>query len=506
MDVREILRQMRAGESDRAVSRSLKVDRATVKRYRAWAKEEGLLDGALPPIEALEKLLTESQGVKAPPQNISSVEPYRELVEELRSQGVNIKTVWYRLKERGFEGSMHCVYRFVWGQEGKDQDLTCRVERAPGEEAQVDFGYAGYMLDETGKLRKAWAFVMTLSWSRHMYVEFVFDQKLSTWLSVHVNALAYFGGVVSRIVCDNLKAAIVRASWTGDLPEVQWAYRELAEHYHFLIGPCRPRTPQHKGKVERGVAYVKGSFLAGRETLRLKEANRLVRSWCLQEAGQRIHGTTKQQPLVRFEQTEQATLQTLPERPYELAVWKQVKLHRDGYVIFENAYYSAPFRLVGQAVWVRGSHADVKIYTADYQLVATHQRVETGGRQTHPDHLVSYKQPGVLWDAAFVRTKADQIGSATRQTIELLLSTPIIDPLPTTRRVLKLADRYSPERLEAACTRALAYGETSYTTIKGILKQNLEALPLSASSTTAPATTFVRSPEELLGNLVAVQL
>src|SRR5881227_279771 len=88
----------------------------------------------------------------------------------------------------------------------------------------------------------------------------LFDQKLSTWLQVHVNAFGYFGGVVSRIVCDNLKAAIVRASWTGDLPEVQWAYRELAEHYHFLIGPCRPGTPQHKGKVERGVAYVKGSF------------------------------------------------------------------------------------------------------------------------------------------------------------------------------------------------------------------------------------------------------
>lgn len=506
MDVREILRQIRAGESERAISRSLKIDRATVKRYRVWAQEKGLLEEKLPPVEELGRLLKENMVEQAAPQNVSSVEPYRQMVEDLRKQGVNIKTVWYRLKERGFSGSMHCVYRFVWQLEGQDKKLTTRVETEPGEEAQVDFGYAGYMLDETGKARKAWAFVMTLSWSRHMYVEFVFDQRLSTWLQVHVNAFEFFGGVVGRVVCDNLKAAIVRASWTGDLPEVQWAYRELAEHHHFLIGPCRPRTPQHKGKVERGVAYVKGSFLAGREMMSLKGANGLVRAWCGGEAGHRIHGTTRQEPLARFEQTERAVLQALPSTPYELTVWKQVKLHRDGYVIFENAYYSAPFRLVGESLWIRGSHADVKIYTADYQWVASHQRVEAGGRQTHPDHLVPYKQPGVLWDAAFVQAKAGQIGSATHQTVQGLLNTPVIDPLPTARRLLKLAERYSPERLEAACARAQAYSDTTYTTIKGILKQNLETLPIPTSSITPPAATFVRSAEELLGSLAAVQL
>jgi len=90
--------------------------------------------------------------------------------------------------------------------------------------------------------------------------------------------------------------------------------------------------------------------------------------------------------------------------------------------------------------------------------------------------------------------------------VQALLNTPVIDPLPTARRLLKLAERYSPERLEAACARALTYGETSYTTIKGILKQNLETLPIPASSITPPATVFVRSSEELLGSLAAVQL
>ena len=290
------------------------------------------------------------------------------------------------------------------------------------------------------------------------------------------------------------------------MPEVQWAYRELAEHYQFLIGPCRPATPQHKGKVERGVGYVKGSFLAGRDMMTRREANWAARAWCLEEAGQRVHGTTRQQPLVRFEQTERATLRALPSAAYELAVWKQVKLHRDGYIVFENAYYSAPFRYVGQSLWVRGTRTDVKLYTSDYQAVASHSRVEAGQRQTQPDHVVPYKQPGLFWNAQTVQDKAAQIGSATLQTVQALLGTPVIDPLPTTRRLLKLAEQYTPERLEAACARALVYGDTTYTTVKGILKQNLEGLPIPTSSITPPATTFVRSPQELLGNLAEVQL
>ena len=122
-----------------------------------------------------------------------------------------------------------------------------RVEVKPGEEAQVDFGYAGRMIDPAdGSLRKAWVFTMVLSFSRHQYVEFVFDQKVETWLALHQHAFAYFGGVPERVVLDNLKAAIVRACW--DDPQVQRSYRECAEHYGFLISPCRPGTPEHKGK------------------------------------------------------------------------------------------------------------------------------------------------------------------------------------------------------------------------------------------------------------------
>lgn len=403
MQIREMLRQIRAGESDRAIHRNLGVHRATIKKYREWAEEQGLLEGELPPVEELQQKIAASLPENAPPQNRSNVAEYHALVIKLREQGVKMTAVYARLQEQGFEGSYSAVQRYVRRLEPKQPDITVRVERAPGEEAQVDFGYAGYMLDEQGQRRKAWGFVMTLSWSRHQYVEFVFDQKVETWLQLHRNAFEFFNGVPGRIVPDNLKAAVVKASWDGSDPHIQWAYRECAEHYGFLIAPCRPYTPQHKGKVERGVGYVKDNFLAGRDEMRLSQANRDVRKWCLATAGRRVHGTTKQQPLERFEQTEKEQLQALPQQPYEMTSWKQVRLHRDCYLVFENAYYSAPFRYVGQQLYVRGSRREVKIFTVNYALIATHSRAEQPGeRLTHLDHLPPHKIKGLQIGRAHV--------------------------------------------------------------------------------------------------------
>lgn len=504
MEVREILRQIRAGESDHAVRRNLGVHRATVKKYREWAAAQGMLEGDLPPVEELQARLTATMPVPPPPRQVSSVEPYRAQVEKLRADGLRISAIYARLQEQGFGGTYAAVQRFVRRLEPRPVDVTVRVERAPGEEAQVDFGYAGYMLDEEYQRRKAWGFVMTLSHSRHQYVEFVFDQRLDTWLELHRHAFEFFGGVPQRLVTDNLKAAIVRACWEGTDPQVQWAYRECAEHYGFLIAPCRPRTPQHKGKVERGVDYVQNNFLAGRGELSLAQANRAARDWCLTQAGQRIHGTTKHRPLEQFEQVERAALQPLPTQPYELAVWKKARLHRDCYVVFDNAYYSAPFRYVGQTLLVRGSRRDVKLYTGEYELIATHTRAtQPGDRTTLLDHLPPYKADGVIWNEELALARATDIGPATYQTVVHLLSDEVLDPLPKTKRLLALAKTYNPLRLEAACARALAYDDPAYQTVKRILKHGLEEQrEIRPSYLPAMATIFVRPVADLVGGVL----
>ena len=204
MDTREMLRRLRKGQSNRAIAKAMKVNRKTVSRYRSWATEQGLMEGPLSSLSDLQRLLDETMAGSPPPQNTSTVEPYRELVVKLREQKVEIAAIHERLREREYFGSYSAVYRFVRNLEPKEPEVMVRVETPPGEEGQVDFGFAGMMIDpETGALRKTWVFVMVLSWSRHQYAEFVFDQKVETWLRLHRNAFAFFGGYMrNRQVLD----------------------------------------------------------------------------------------------------------------------------------------------------------------------------------------------------------------------------------------------------------------------------------------------------------------
>lgn len=518
VDIRTLLMHLRAQDSDRRVSRETKVARVTVRRYREWAQRHGLMEGAMPCLEELQRLLDSSLPRLRAPQNESSVEPFRELVLVLRREQVEMKALWHRLRERGYEGSYSSVYRFVKTLEASVPEAVVRVETPPGEEAQVDFGELGRMLDgATGQVRRAWAFVMTLSWSRHQYVEAVFDQKVATWLGLHVRAFEFFGGCPRRITTDNLKAAIIKASWHD--PQVNRAYGECAEHYGFLIAPCRPRTPQHKGKVESGVHYVKRNFMAGRsllygqgQPLELQRTNQELRRWCLEEAGTRCHGTTREAPLARFE-TERGHLQPLPLTAYDVAEFKQVKLHRDCHVVFDNSYYSAPCRLIGQQLWVRGGLGSVRLYDEAHQCVATHDRsARPGQRQTHPDHLPPYKLPGLLQTRQSCLAQASDCGPHTLQLVQELLGDSVLERLPTAGRLVRLATRFSAARLEAACGRAISFGDFSYGTVKRILEEGLEQQPLSvAPAQGTPATVwsvdqgaalaFARNPHEILGHL-----
>jgi transposase len=500
MEIREIVRQLRAGESSHAIARNPGLHRKTIRRYKRWAEQVGLLRGEEFSPRQLEALASESFKPNLPPQQVSSVTPYEELVKAMLKAELDGTVIWRRLQERGYSGSLSSIYRFIRRQAPSEIEAYVRIETEPGEEAQVDFGYVGWLLDDDGEPGKAWAFVMTLSWSRHMYVEFVFDQQVDTWLNCHANAFEFFQGVPKRIVLDNLKSGIILR--TQDDAHVQQAYRECAEHYGFIVSPCRVRKPEHKGKVERGVGYVQRAFLAGRGPLSLVEANRLVRLWCCGEAGLRKHGTTKQKPLERFMQTEGDALRPLPRQPYDRGIWKSAKLHRDCYIVFEGAFYSAPFRLVGQTLLVRGGTRDVQIFTTDYQWVATHDRAKAEGeRLTHPAHLPPQKLPGAMLSMEAAQEAAADIGPATARLVQSLLDDPLLDRRDNVRRVLALRERYGDYRLEAACERALYFGDPSLTMLKRILERALDSQPLPEPARTAAGRTFARTAAEILGAL-----
>jgi transposase len=499
LDVRELIRRWQAGETDRAIARELHVARKTVVKYRAWAEREGWIEGRLPTLEELDARVRALLPHCNLPRTPFKAEPFRERIEALRREGVEMQAIFQRLRaEQGYDGSYSALYRYVRHLEERTPTAFVRLEWDPGEEAQVDFGSAGMMIDPaTGQLNRAWAFVMTLSYSRHQYATFVFDQSVKTWLRCHREAFEYFGGIPKRIVIDNLKAAIVRAVWQD--PVVQRSYREFAEHYGFLIAPCRPRAARHKGKVESGVRYVKRNFLAGRPPGELPAENAALRRWVEEIAGVREHGTTKEQPRVRFDSAERAALLPLPESAYDLGVWKRAKLHPDCHVVIEAAYYSAPHRLIGQTLWVRTNGHDVVIFH-HYERVATHRWGPRGTRRTHPDHYPPEKQAYLMATPGWCRMKAITIGPSATAVVERLLAERPLDRLRAVQAILRLADQHGSVRLEAACRRALHFGEVGYRTLKRILEQRLDAEPLPDAEPAVPLRQtylFARSGSEI---------
>lgn len=477
LDLRELIRRLRSGQSHRGIARDLGVARKTVRRYQAWAQCQDLLTGPLPSAADLNRRINASVGPSHLTRQAFKAERHRAVIEKLREKGVEMKAIHQRLQEdHDFTGSYSALRRYVRHLEPVEPEAYVRIEVAPGAEAQVDFGSAGEMVDpETGEVRRAWVFVMTLSHSRHQFATFVFDQKVETWLHCHRQAFEYFGGVPARIVVDNLKAAIVRAVLHD--PVAHRSYRECAEHYDFLISPCRPRTPRHKGKVESGVKYLKRNFLAGKDFRDILVANEKLLWWIETVAGVRCHGTTKQQPLERFRQVEQAALTPLPKVPYDLGVWKKAKLHPDCHVVADGAYYSAPHRLIGEQLWVRTNGRDVCIFH-DYERLATHRWGPPGTRRTIRAHYPPEKAAWMMATPRFCRQRAREIGEATSEFMERLLGDHPMDRLRGAQGVIRMATKYGPQRLERACYRALCFEEISVTSLKRILEKGLEAEPL----------------------------
>lgn len=500
LDIRELIRQFRAEQPTAAAAQAVGAARNTAARYRRWAKKQGWLDKnrAMPSEEEVAQAMEQIR--VAAPQTVSRLDPYHEAIQTWREQGLNISAVRERLKQppQGITCSYSALWSYVQKLEGPREEAVMRMETSPGEEAQVDFGYARRMYDPlTQKDRKTWAFVMVLSWSRHMYVEFVFDQRVATWVECHRHAFEYFGGVPERVVLDNLKSGVLVARM--DDSDFERNYRACAEHYGFLLSPCRVQTPQHKGKVEAGVKYVKGNFLPGRvfntPQQDIRAANRAVRLWLSQTAGQRTHGTTHQKPLERFESVERAVLKPLPDQPYEVVTWKEVKLHCDSHVVFDGAFYSAPCRLIGQKLNIRGSRQDIEIHH-EYSVMARHARVLPGQRSTQTSHLPEYKLKGIPPTRSECLRQAAAIGTATAEVIGQLIADPVIDKRRTAQRVLELATKHGSTTLEQSCRDAIDSGDPSPMTVRNFVKIHLGGVQFDTP--TGPVPFYARSAAELI--------
>ena len=494
---RQVLVRLRAGDTAREIARSGLLGRDKITELLKVAQAHAWLNVAteLPDDASIVQAMSPPRRAAS---TVSRLEPLREVVQRWLDAGVQGSAIHAALKrEHGFAGSYSAVRRMLQGMRAaRPQEPTVRLTFAPAEAAQVDFGAGPVLRHPDGQPRRTWAFVMTLCSSRHQYIEFVWDQTVATWLGCHRRAFEWFAGVPQRLIIDNAKCAIVKACRHD--PLVQRAYAECAEGYGFKIEACPPHDPQKKGIVESGVKYLKGNFLPTRSFRDLADLNAQARTWVMEEAGQRRHGTTLQQPLVLFA-LERPLLRPLPTVAPDLGSWHRVSVHRDCHVQFDRCFYSAPFTHVGKALWLRATDNVVVLYE-DYRHLASHLRARRPGqRVTHSDHLPPQARAFFARDKDWCLTRAADVGPHCAALMAGLLADRVSERLRAAQGVIALGTRYGAQRLEAACERALLHDSPHYRTVKTILATGVDLQPSATPDTPAAygSARYTRAAAEL---------
>jgi transposase len=510
--LQEIVRLHRLKKSSRAIARQLTMGRNTIKGYLDALSRAGVLEGDpedLPNFEALRAVVGEHIPAKKAPQQTSSVERWEVKIRALRKKDAKPTAIhdWLRLHEPDYKGSLSAVKRMYLRldrEEGpKATAVAIPVETVAGEVAQVDFVYAGKRYDpEQGVLRRCWLFVMTLGFSRHMYLELVFDQKIETWCRLHVGAFEFFGGVPKVVVPDNLKSAVIRAAFgVDDEPVLNRTYRELARHYGFQIDPTPPRAPEKKGKVERSGGYVKRSFLATWDSVDIAEDRRQLRRWNKEIAAVRRHGTTGRPPIELFDEEEREALLPLTKTRWERVVWRKATLHTDSHVQIDYAFYSAPWRFLHKELWVRCTANSVSIYHEDEHL-HTHARVPRGKRSTIEEHLPEHRRDLRHRSREHWIRRATAIGDSVALLANAIFdSDDVLYQLRKVQAIVCHLEGFPPERARAAASRALHFGCLEYRNIKNILKKGLDLEPLPherEGRTWSVGSRFARKPTDSL--------
>jgi transposase len=400
----------------------------------------------------------------------SECEPFREVIEAKLEQGLTGQRIWQDLvADDGFKASYSSVKRFL-RRLGKATPLPFRrMECAPGEEAQADFGRGALIVGPEGGRRASWVLRVVLSHSRKGYTEALFRQQTEPFLRALENAFYAFGGVPKRLGLDQLRAAVKNPDWFD--PELNPKVEAFCRHYGVVILPARPATPRHQGKIERGIGYVKSNALKGHAFASLAEENQHLDDWERRVADLRIHGTTRKQVKDVFERVERPALQPLPPTLFPAFHEATRIVHSDGHVEVERAYYSVPPEYVRSKVWVRWDGRLVRVLNLRLHEIAVHPQAEAGRFSTAPAHLASEKISSVERGAAWLLGRTARIGPHTARWAEAMLEARGVPGLRVLQGLLHLARKHPADTLEKACQSALSHAIFRLRALRPLLKQ-----------------------------------
>lgn len=501
IDVREVLRRWQAGQSARAIARDGVVDRKTAGRYIEAAKElEVPRDQEL----AEEQVRAVADRVQRRPDPDSSeqrqeLELYRERIKAWLEQPEPLRLVRIHelLVREGLQASYTTLRRYAHGELGwrETRPTVLLDDPPPGEEAQIDFGMMGHVTTVEGTRRRLWVLIVTLPMSRYQFVWPTFHQTLEALCAGLDAAWRFFGGVVARVVLDNMTAAISRAD--AKAPVINPSFLEYAQSRNFFVDPARVRRPRDKARVENQVAYVRERWFAGESfSDDLKVLQESAATWCREVAGMRIHGTTRRVPREVFEAEERQHLRPAPVAAFDVPRWTDAKVHPDHHVQVARALYSVPTEHVGSTLRVRIDSKTVRLYSRN-QLIKLHLRVPAGKRSTDPADYPVGKAPYARKSIDGLIARAREFGEHVGQYAELMLSGPL--PWTLMRQaygLLRLCDRYGADKVDSYCARALAFDVVDVPRIERMLKQARQAEDDAPPGrvVSLPTSRFARDP------------
>jgi transposase len=502
MEYEEVVRRWRAGESQRAIARALGLSRNTVAAYVRAASAVPDDGGAARPMPRRQPGPSPEQ----PGPAVARLGPYQEQIARwLHDEHLKLTRIQELLGQRGLVVTYTTLRRFV-RQAGlwKAPKSTVRMaETAPGEVAELDFGKLGRLVDpDTGQGQTVWALVIVLTMSRYSFVWPLLRQTLDETIGGLEAAWAFFGGVPRRLVLDNFPAAV--AGTDPLAPRPTRGFLEYSQARGFVVDPARVASPQDKPQVERHIQYVRERLWKGGAFTDLADVRTQAARWCREVAGQRVHGTTRQVPRVVFEDHERRALLTWDAVPYDVPVWRELVVHPDHHVSFQYALYSAPSTTCppGTRLEVRGDRSLVKLYKRG-ELVKAHPRQPQGGRSTDPDDYPQERTAYALRAPDRLIRQAEVLGPSIGTFATRLLDGPLPwAKLRQAQKLIKLADRYTAERLDAACARALGFDLLDVRRVETILVRALDregtpapppdqrVQPLPAGRFARPGTAF----------------
>lgn len=474
---REILRLHSQGISQRSIAASCECSRNTVAKILSRAKEiemewplrEGISNHELHRFFFPEAAV--SQPRKRP--------DYEYIHKEMAKSGVTLSLLWNEYCEACRQSNeiplMYTQFCYHYQQYTIKHKVTMHIHRKPGEQVEVDWaGQTTPIVDSvTGEIITAYVFVGVLSSSQYAYVEAFLSQNQECWITAHINMYKFFGGVTRILVPDNLKTGVEKASRSS--PVINKIYQEMAEHYATAVIPARVRKPKDKPNAEGSVKTISTWIIAALRNQRffsLAELNSMIKEK-LTAFNSRPFQKKEGSRLSVFLEEEKPMLLPLPAAPYELATWKIATVQFNYHVSVEKMHYSVPYEYIKHKVDIRITQNVIEVFFNNLRI-CSHPRLHgrRGQYSTVTEHMPEDHKKFTQWNAARFINWGESVGPSTSITIKAIFSSHKVEQqgYRSCMALLKLADKHSVTRLEAACHKALSYTpKPSFQSVKTIL-------------------------------------